>query len=617
MCGIVGSIHFGFDPSLVDSVMGHRGPDERNAYCSGPVSFYHLRLSIQDIAGGHQPMHYLDRYTIIFNGEIYNHQELRARYDLTCQTHSDTETILQLYHRLGKKCLDEFDGMFAFAIYDHQQRTIFLARDRAGKKPLYYYLDQDKFVFSSELNTLRVLLPLEVNEDTIATYLRLGAMYRQETPYRGVAELENGSWLLIKVDDLALEKGSWWDILPGYCQRSSLSFAETLEKVDYYLHQGVKRRLEASDLEVGAFLSGGIDSGLVTAIAAQYTSRLRTFTVSFSGAYDEAPLARLVADKYQTEHTEISISFDTLGQDIERIIGNYGEPFFDSSAIPSYYVSQAAKAHITVVLNGDGADELFAGYRRYLPFRYSDFFSRSVASRLFFRFLHQAMPVAHDKQSVYNYLYRLAGLASKSGPEVYLSSTTDIFEGYTKVLLGSGISPNFLRDFSRIADHPKLTGLRKLMLLDFNTLLFSDLLVKMDIATMAHSLEGRSPFLCKEILAFAPTISDHHKLKGKTTKYLLRQLAGKYLPGELIHQPKRGFEIPLKAWVEDELREVIFDHLDTNSFAAKFVDRKFINDLKDSRVKVSREKRAKMLWALFALEVWYKHQKMLGSKLAN
>ena len=319
-------------------------------------------------------MHLDGRYSIIFNGEIYNHTDVRNQLGLTGHTSSDTETLLLLYRKYGPGFLNYLDGMFAFAIYDRQEKTIFLARDRAGKKPLYYYADSEKIVFASELNCIKGLLPLQMDQDNFYHYLRLGSFYKTCTPYKNVGELPAGSFMLINCATLEIKEERWWDIHDFYRQSGQDNFEESLAKVDAFLHAGVKRRVESSDLEVGSFLSGGIDSGLTTAIASAYNNSLKTFTVSFDGEYDEAPLAKLVADKYQTHHTEIKISFDTLKDDLETIIGNYGEPFFDSSAIPSYYVSAAAKKHVTVILNGDGADELFGGYRRYVPFAQYDFF---------------------------------------------------------------------------------------------------------------------------------------------------------------------------------------------------------------------------------------------------
>jgi asparagine synthase (glutamine-hydrolysing) len=608
MCGIAGSVNTIFSFEKVIQALKHRGPDEHNSYKNQKVTFFHLRLSILDIAGGKQPMLLDEKYAIIFNGEIYNHLEVRAQFNLDCKTSSDTETLLLLYEKFGTEFLPYLDGMFAFAIHDKISNQIFIARDRAGKKPFYYYYFEDKFVFSSELNCLRGMIPLEINHESFYHYLRLGSFYRQFTPYKHVAELEAGSVLIVNCENLSVTKNRWWNINDYYQKECNDSLKDSLLKTDEYLHKAVKRRIESSDLEVGTFLSGGIDSGLITAIASSYNNNLKTFTVSFEGDYDEAPLARLVSEKYRTRHTEIKISFAHLKDDLEQILLNYGEPFFDSSAIPSYYVSREAKKYVTVVLNGDGADELFGGYRRYVPFASHDFFKKNLILKKEASFLKNLLKTPHSKRSYYYFFYRLLSLASKSNLEIYLSAGVDIFEDYEKFIIDPGydyLEP--LRgDFDKITNS-NLSGLKKIMNLDFDTNLFCDLLVKMDIATMANSQEGRSPFLAKELLEYIPSLKDIYKIKGKTTKFMLRRLSSKYLPMELIDQPKRGFEIPLKRWVDNELKQPVFDYLDSaDCFYKNFVQEKFVQNLLSKKIKIAPEKRAKILWTLLSMEIWYK-----------
>lgn len=608
MCGIAGTINSDFSYERLLNVMGHRGPDDHAGYQYKNVNFFHLRLSILDIACGKQPMHLDDKYTIIFNGEIYNHAELREHFNLHGRTSSDTETLLLLYEKFGCDFLDSIDGMFAFVIHDKIKNELFIARDRAGKKPFYYFFDGKTFAFASELNGLKSMIPVEIETANFYQYLRLGSFYRQFTPYKNVAELRAGTYLTVNCNTLLIKETKWWNINDFYQKKSDDSLEESIEKTDYFLHLAVKRRFESSDLEVGSFLSGGIDSGIATAIASEYNKNLKTFTVSFEGEYDEAPLARLVAEKYQTRHTEIKISFENLKNDLEKILTNYGEPFFDSSAIPSYYVSKEAKKHVTVILNGDGADELFGGYRRYVPFARYDFFKKNFLVKKGASFFKNNLPASNNKKSLYNYLYRLASIASNSDLEIYLSAGVDIFEDYQQYIIDPGF--DYLKpvkaDFDKIANS-NLSGLKKIMNLDFDTNLFSDLLVKMDIATMANSQEGRSAFLSRELLEYIPSLPDQFKIKGKTTKYLLRRLAAKYLPASLINQPKRGFEIPLKKWMENELKEPLFDYLSSaDNFYKNFVEEKFIRDLLDKKIKIVDEKRAKILWTLLSLEIWYK-----------
>lgn len=611
MCGIAGSVNFGLHEHTITKTMGHRGPNERAVFADGPLTFFHLRLSILDVAGGKQPMHYLDRYTIVFNGEIYNHQEVRKALQLNCTSQSDTETILHAYHVKGAAMLSLFDGMFAMAIYDKEKQTIFFARDRAGKKPLYYYHSGKQFVFASELNALRAILPLEIDTSGFADYMRMGSFLGSQTPYQHVQEIPAGSYVYFNIPSFIYKVEQWWSISEHYAKpKCALSEPDSIQYIDELLQTAVKRRLDSSDLEVGSFLSGGIDSGLITAIAAQHHSQLQTFTVAFDGAFNEAPLAALVAKKYGTRHQELHIAFDDLESNVLNIIAQYGEPFFDSSAIPSWYVSKAAAKHLTVILNGDGADELFGGYRRYVPFARFDFFDAPIALRKTAALLKAILPPGHHKKSTYNFLYRLLSFSAAHTPDsIYCAATSDLMEDHLEMLTETGsIQPRV----QQIAGNNNLSGLDKLMLLDFDINLFSDLLPKMDIATMAHSLEGRSPFLAKEILEWAPTLPGTYKIRNTTTKYLLRQLAAKYLPKELLHQPKRGFEVPLKDWVNGALNNMIVDHLQrADVLYPQIIQQSFVQALIANKVKISAEKRAKILWTIFSMEVWYQHQQQL------
>jgi len=606
MCGVAGFVNMPGEltPKLL-SALKHRGPDAQSSVNFKNVTLGHTRLAIQDVLHAQQPMHF-EEFTLVFNGEIYNHLELRTHLnEFTFSTHSDTETLLYLLVKYQKKALEMLDGMFAFSLLNKKTNTLFLARDRSGKKPLYYYQEGNQFLFASELNAISSAVDLCVNEEHISEYLRLGFFYQEHTPYQKVKEFPSASYGIYDISRSQLEIRPYWSIDTAYDTPSNMSFEKSLDRVDELLHLGVKRRLESSDLEVGAFLSGGIDSGLITAIAAKEHPDLKTFTVSFQGEYDEAPLAKEVALKYGTSHHELSIDFSNLEEDLPKILGAYGEPFFDSSAIPSYYVSQAAKEHVTVILNGDGADELFGGYRRYIPFSKVDFFKLSPVYKQFFKALVSLMPLANQKKSIYNYLYRLMLLASKSGVSQYISTTTDIFEDYEYLLKSPALLEEMKKALATI-NMSKLNGMQKLMLMDFKTILNGDLLVKMDIATMAHSLEGRSPFLSKELLAFAPTLPSSYHVQGKTTKRLLRELAKKYLPSSIITQPKRGFEIPLKQWVNADLKNLIHDTLSGDAYVHNYVEKANLQKLLDDGLSIPAEKRAKMLWTLLSLEMWHK-----------
>ncbi len=601
MCGVAGTINFSFGTAeVLKKALEHRGPDSQHIYRHKNLSLVHTRLYIQDIAHGDQPFE-CGGYVMVFNGEIYNHLELRKTHlkGFVFKTLSDTETLLCLYIKYRKKMFDMLDGMFAFCIFDTKNNTLILARDRAGKKPLYLYKENSKLLFASELNALKAGVgEVEIDEDEISNSLRHGFFFQNRTAYRGVSELEAGYMYEIDIDTLVIKKERYFDIRDFYKKEKIESFEDAKSQLDSILHKSVKDRLLSSDLEVGAFLSGGIDSSLIVAVASQYVENLKSFTVKFDEGYDESHLARLTAKKYNTEHYELRISMN-LKDDVEKILLNYGEPFADSSAIPSYYVSVEAKKHVSVILNGDGADEIFGGYRRYVPAG-NDWLKKAS----YLSFLTRVLPQAHNKKSLYNYAYRLLAMSSKEGVDFYNSASSDIFEDIYQFEDSSTCRE--MDSFIRGVQKQNLSQLSQMLYLDFNLILKSNLLKKIDIATMSQSLEGRSPFLSKHMLEFAPRLDDKLKIKGTTTKYLLRELARDYLPLELISQPKRGFEIPLKAWVNGELKESIFDSLGESCYAQNFVNRRFIDDLKAKKIKVSDEKRAKMLWSMYCLEVWKK-----------
>lgn len=603
MCGIAGTIGY-FKSSIEDiqNKLSHRGPNSRTHYSYNGVNLIHTRLAIQDIENGSQPFLFGD-YAIVFNGEIYNHLFLRERYlkEHKFTTRSDTETLLYLYIKYKNDMFEMLDGMFAFAILNKRENTLILSRDRAGKKPLYLYQENEQLLFASELNVIKATVEtLHINEESIQAYLRSGFFYKDSTPYRKVFMLEAGCVYEIDIASLHIKKSSYFNIEKIYQKKFVGTFDEACESLDGILHQSIKDRLLASDVEVGAFLSGGIDSSLVVAIASDYTQKLKTFTVKFEGTYDESSLARITANQYKTEHHEISINVD-LQNDIEHILQSYGEPFMDSSAIPSYYVAREAKRYVNVVLNGDGADELFAGYRRYVPIANS-----WISKASYISFLRYLFPLAHKKQSLYNYFCRLLSLSSKKGIDFYLSATTDIFED-SYSFPNNGVFEKMSEEIELI-ERQNFTDLSKMLLMDFKIMLQSDLLKKMDIATMQHGLEARSPFLSKGVLEFAPMLQDITKIHGTTTKYILRHLAKKYISKKLIHQPKRGFEVPLKQWVEKDLKEPIFELLSHGSYSANFISQDFITSLLLKKIDVSDEKRAKMLWTMYALDVWKKQQ---------
>jgi asparagine synthase (glutamine-hydrolysing) len=603
MCGIAGSVHYPLSIGQVSALLAHRGPDEQQGWQDETVHLINTRLAIQGLGeDGRQPMH-LQRYVIVFNGEIYNHRELREKYQLTCAGNSDTETILHLYRAIGKRMLAELDGMFAFCLYDREAGTLWMARDRCGEKPFYYYTHNDVLVFASELKALTALVKVNIDDQKISNFLAIGYLVGDQTPYREVRQLPAGHEAEYEIASGRLAVAPWCSRFDDFNQRPfEGAFQDGLEEADRLLNLSVKRRVRTSEREVGTFLSGGIDSGLMAAYAARHVTRLRTFTMAVDWLFDESPLAREVSNHLGTNHQEIHIGLNDLANDIETIFLNYGEPMVDDSIIPSYYVAREAARHVPVVLTGDGGDELFGGYRRYVPFSKIDFLSNRM--RAVVAPLHRFMPFPRNKMHHYNYAYRFIGLLAKEWVEVYFAATLDLLHDFHEAFQ---VLPDYTA-YSHLIEPVvdlKWAGLQKIMYLDNMTLLPEVLLKKMDIATMAHSLESRAPFLSAELLPFSAQLPVSWKIKGTKTKYLLRQLAQKHLPHHISQQPKRGFEIPLQQWVDNQLKTVIRDHLSpSTAYVKQIMTPAFVDHLLRDKNEFNPEKRAKALFALLSVEIW-------------
>lgn len=602
MCGIAGSINFKLDIKKVIKDLFHRGPDENGFFEQENIQLIHTRLAIQDIRHGSQPF-ILKDLIIVFNGEIYNHMEIRNKYlkEFRFKTNSDTETLIYLYKKYKEKLFNFVDGMFAFAIYDRKNKKLFLARDRVGKKPLYYYYDGKYFVFASELNALKNQLKLDIDKKALEFFLRIGFFWKN-TPFKNVCELEPGSYIEIDIEDLKIRKSKYFRIKDFYIENKKNLISNENEAISFIedsLKQSIYNRLVSSDVEVSAFLSGGIDSSLVVALAKEYKD-LQTFTVKFEGMYDESPIASKIANYLGVPNYIIEINLDNLKEDIEEILLLYGKPFFDSSAIPSYYVSKEVVKHTKVVLNGDGGDELFAGYRRYVPFQWNNL----IKAIKYFGNIYKILPPPKSKMSLYNYIHRLLKTLNKSGISFYLSLTTDIFEDVYEKLDNEYLN-RLDKYINEILNEKNLEYIQNLLILDFDIILPSDLLQKMDIATMKNSLEARSPFLSIHMIETASKIDSSLKVRGKNTKYILRKLASKYLPNDIIHLPKRGFEVPLTKWVDNEFKNIIKHYvLDNPQFYIEFIPKNLIDQICNRKVKIAEDKRAKILWNVFTLEVW-------------
>jgi len=599
MCGIAALVNFqNINTESIVSSLYHRGPNEQSVTTLRNVTLIHTRLSIQDISLGSQPLT-VGNYTIIFNGEIYNHLEIRSLLNFKkYKTNSDTETFLTLFIEKGISGFDLVDGMFAFVIINNKSNEIIFGRDRIGKKPLYYFHKENRLFISSELKTLSNNLPsLDKNYESIESFFKFGFFLSGTTPFKNVIEVQPGFILRTGLDRIQISSLQYFNIAKYYQIRNRMSLSNIIDKVESDLRRSIKDRIESSDIEVGAFLSGGIDSSLIVSLAKNMSFNLKCFTIAFKGENDESLLAKKTIEMLGFDHKVLSIETD-IKNDIEKILSLYGEPFMDSSAIPSYYVSREASKYIKVVLNGDGADELFGGYRRYV------ISNNNILNFLkYFGNIIHLMPHPRAKDSYYNYLYRLINLSRKKGIDYYLASTNDIFEDYHTFSEDNPYLIEMENLVSEVNEFP-ISVLKRNMLLDKKLILPSDLLKKMDIASMSNSIEARSPFLSKYMLEFAPTIEDKYKIKGLKTKYILRSLAKKYNLGHIYKQPKRGFEVPLIKWVNEDLGDMIRDSIKSEKSLEYFFNKTFINNIINKKIKLPEDKRSKMMWSMFTYSIW-------------
>lgn len=567
MCGIAGLVGLARGESEARVRMAlerlrHRGPDGEGMHVSDDAVLGMRRLAIIDVEGGRQPIYdESGDLAVICNGEIYNYvelfRELKQRGHVL-QSGSDVCVVPHLYQERGRDCLTPCRGMFAVALWDERRKALLLGRDRAGKKPLFWSCVREGLAFASELPALLALLDRVPPHDAAALrdYLQLGAVPHPRTIYQGVHALPPGSTLEFVVGGTP-RVASYWQVTEPQLFRGSEE--DALVMIEAGLREAVELRLR-SDVPVGLFLSGGIDSGLVASFAAESGARdLLAFVVEVEDpVLNEAPAAIEVASRLGLPVEVVPLHMSPTAI-VDRIPALYGQPFADSSAIPSFLVSQSAARRRKVVLNGDGGDELFAGYRRYLAASSSAAFPRGLGPLA--RVLANGIMRQDGRRSRRGFAARtLRGLAVKD-PERYAVWTTDLFDepSLARVFPSIAAGDGGLPALERLRGEPmRTTGLRHFMQTDFRVNLVDDLLVKMDIATMAHGLEARSPFLDIPLAELAWSIPPHMLLQRRATKPLLRSLARQRLPRSVSTAPKRGFEVPLAAWLRGPLRDMVF-----------------------------------------------------------
>jgi asparagine synthase (glutamine-hydrolysing) len=596
--------------ALMRDVLTHRGPDDAGLYVSGAIGLGHRRLSIVDVAAGHQPMTNEDgSLRIVYNGEVYNHADHRASLEARghrYRTHCDTETILHLYEEHGARCVEHLRGMFALAIWDAREERLFLARDRVGKKPLYYTLTpQGTLVFGSELKSLleHPEVGRELNPEALDAYLTFGYVPDPLSIFRGIHKLPPGHHLTFADGRVSIRR--YWDF--AFSESNETRDEEDyLEELRALLDEAVRVRLVA-DVPLGAFLSGGVDSSTVVGLMARHMGQpVKTFSIGFNeDSYSELKYARVTAKHFGTDHHEFVVTPD-ICHIVDELVWHFDEPFADSSAIPTYMVSKLAREHVTVALSGDGGDELFGGYTRYALHQRRGGFAR--LPRAFRRGVMQPLSrsLPHGARGR-NFLHNVA----LDPLDRYVDSVST-FTALTKPDL---YTPDFRRSLSAWGDagarfraHVKEGGtgdaIHQLLYLDSKTYLPGDILTKVDRMSMAVSLEARVPLLDHKLIEFVTRIPSALKLKGATTKHIFKRAVRGLVPDEILDRPKQGFGVPIQHWINDQLRDRIRETLtEARTRGRGYVEPRYVNTLLDEHARGRRD-HSTQLWALFMLELW-------------
>jgi asparagine synthase (glutamine-hydrolysing) len=630
MCGIAGLFQYSDGAPASRETLGrllsqliaplcHRGPDDAGVHAEGPLGLAHSRLSIIDVAGGHQPLFSEDRsVAVVCNGEIYNHRELRQGLEARGHrfaTRSDTEVIVHLYEEMGAGCIEKLGGMFAIAVADFRRKRLLLARDRVGKKPLYLADDGRRLGFASELKSLLAagLVAPEIDPEALDLYLAFGYVPTPWTAFRGATKLPAGHLAVCDRSGVRVER--YWDLefpdaAAGAPARSDESFAAELEEL---LGQAVLDRLE-SDVPLGAFLSGGIDSGTIVALMSRAgAAPVRTHTVGFADrGTDEREDAAAVAAALGADHVATEVHPD-LADVLPRIAWHLDEPFADPSSVPTWYVSRETRRRVTVALSGDGGDELFAGYgdryRMHLLEERARGFLPAGLRRAVLPGLARRWPRSPRLPRPLRAGSVLANLAVDAD-RAYFQDRCLIPAHLTERLFGESLRERRRRfdPFSALAPHlaraPQGDPLARALYLDLKTWLADDGLVKVDRMSMAHALEVRCPLLDHRVMEFAARVPSRLKLHGGETKILLRRLAGRLLPAEILARPKRGFAPPISRWLREDLRTMSHDLLlAPDAMAAELFDRKEVARLLADHA-ARRIEAGWAIWTLLMLEVW-------------
>jgi asparagine synthase (glutamine-hydrolysing) len=619
MCGIAGKLSCSnvVDPATVEqmcAVLEHRGPDSRGLFLDDGVGIGIQRLRVIDLETGDQPIYNEDEsLVLVLNGEIYNYKELRSELvgrGHRFATRGDAEVIVHLYEDCGLDCVKHLRGMFAFALWDRTRRRLVLARDRVGKKPLLYAHQNGDFWFGSE--TKAILqdeeVPRDVDFDAIDCFLHFQYVPHPLSAFAALRKLPPAHLLVWKGGEIRIER--YWR-LAYVGPPPTTNDAEIHELIRQELLEATRLRMR-SDVPIGAFLSGGVDSSaVVAAMAKQASGRVKTFSIGFDvDSYDESRYAREVAQMFDTDHHELRVRPDAL-EILPRLVWHYGEPFADHSAIPSFYLAEMTRKHVTVALNGDGGDESFAGYRRYVGNRAAEALAGLPKPvRLALAALSAGLGPGSRVSGARARFGRLAQTALMEPYERYAmwvayfneQERRDLYAPEFLETLAPRTAPSVIRDPYMRSDASDIVN--RLLDVDVQTYLPGDLLVKMDIASMAHSLEVRSPLLDHRLMELAASLPGSTKVAGRTTKKIFKDALRPWLPSHILERPKWGFGVPIGAWFRAELRELPREILlDRRSLQRGFFRPQAVSALIDDHVRGRRDNTDK-IWALIQLELW-------------
>lgn len=632
MCGIIGIIDYSKSLNEISfnkmrDIIDYRGPDdfgteifEKDAFT---LALGHRRLSIQDLSPlGHQPMNYED-LSIIFNGEVYNFDEIKKdllKLNYKFNSHSDTEVILKAYHAWGESCVDRFRGMFAFCIYDKTNETLTIFRDRAGVKPLYFYKTEDEFLFGSELKSFYEYPKFErnINTKSLPFYFRFGYIPAPITIFENTFKLKPGHYLKYVIKSKELEEIKYWDVKKFYEKEKLQKDEKTIksELEDILINSFDLRMI--SDVPVGVFLSGGVDSSLVASMIQKNSkTSIKTFTIGFNEKdYDEAIFAKDIAKYIGSEHTELYCDTNDMLELIKDLPHLYDEPFGDSSALPTILVSKLAKEKVSVVLSGDGGDEAFVGYSKYFalnkfanihksPFKKAILkTASSVVSANMIESINNVLPSKLKQRNIKDKYQKFKNaISSKNFEEMFINASSYVDnDTLKKVFKDTKIS--FENTAFNLNLQKEISALDTMMIMDYKTFMVDDVLTKVDRASMSVSIEAREPLLDHKIIEYSATIPDNIKYKNDIGKYLLKEILYDYVPKKLIERPKSGFQIPLEHWLRTDLKELVNEYISEERLEKSDIYN--INEILKIKQELFDNKtvNVSLIWFILMFEMW-------------